>query len=237
MPEYFISHLILHFAHLWFDVVVNIVFLGAKRQKRDFGQVLHRPQALGLHYGELHLCDAHARRENAPPAASLGIVLDKREKRLLEPVRFQPCFLLHQIIASVATSLREIASRPDSWRRLSGQSTRIGPPISSNPSATSSSTGSSTYAATRKSATNEWPSEAGLKNKASRWITSASFTKSTKSGFTIVNFSKIEPQTSVLILHSSNEDIMQDIPILEIDCNEEFHDDEEIKSKMLQQVK
>ena len=30
---------------------------------------------------------------------------------------------------------------------------------------------------------------------------------------------------------------MQDIPILEIDCNEEFHDDEEIKSKMLQQVK
>lgn len=52
-----------------------------------------------------------------------------------------------------------------------------------------------------------------------------------------MNFSKIEPQTSVLILHSSNEDIMQDIPILEIDCNEEFHDDEEIKSKMLQQVK
>lgn len=34
-----------------------------------------------------------------------------------------------------------------------------------------------------------------------------------------------------------NEDIMQDIPILEIDCNEEFHDDEEIKSKMLQQVR
>jgi hypothetical protein len=30
---------------------------------------------------------------------------------------------------------------------------------------------------------------------------------------------------------------MQDIPILEIDCNEEFHDNEEIKSKMLQQVK
>ncbi|CBY39111.1 unnamed protein product [Oikopleura dioica] len=34
-----------------------------------------------------------------------------------------------------------------------------------------------------------------------------------------------------------DEDIMQDIPILEIDCNEEFHDDEEIKSKMLQQVR
>ena len=29
---------------------------------------------------------------------------------------------------------------------------------------------------------------------------------------------------------------MQDIPILEIDCNMEFHDNEEIKGKMLEQV-
>jgi deoxyadenosine/deoxycytidine kinase len=35
----------------------------------------------------------------------------------------------------------------------------------------------------------------------------------------------------------SNENIMADIPILEIDCNMEFHDDEQIKSNMLQQVR
>ena len=35
---------------------------------------------------------------------------------------------------------------------------------------------------------------------------------------------------------SSGEEIMDGIPILEIDCNMEFHDDEEIKAKMLQQV-
>jgi len=35
----------------------------------------------------------------------------------------------------------------------------------------------------------------------------------------------------------SNENIMQDIPILEIDCNMEFHDNEEIKGKMLEQVR
>ena len=29
---------------------------------------------------------------------------------------------------------------------------------------------------------------------------------------------------------------MQDIPILEIDCNMEFHDNQEIKDKMLDQV-
>ena len=34
----------------------------------------------------------------------------------------------------------------------------------------------------------------------------------------------------------SNENIMQDIPILEIDCNMEFHDNQEIKDKMLDQV-
>jgi len=35
----------------------------------------------------------------------------------------------------------------------------------------------------------------------------------------------------------SNENIMQDIPILEIDCNMEFHDNQEIKDKMLDQVR
>jgi len=30
---------------------------------------------------------------------------------------------------------------------------------------------------------------------------------------------------------------MDGIPILEIDCNMEFHDDEQIKNKMLQQVR
>jgi hypothetical protein len=30
--------------------------------------------------------------------------------------------------------------------------------------------------------------------------------------------------------------IMEGIPILEIDCNAEFHDDEEMKNKMLIQV-
>lgn len=35
----------------------------------------------------------------------------------------------------------------------------------------------------------------------------------------------------------SNENIMSDIPILEIDCDVEFHDDEEIKQRMLEQVR
>merc|ERR1712168_686146 len=35
----------------------------------------------------------------------------------------------------------------------------------------------------------------------------------------------------------SNENIMSDIPILEIDCNVEFHDDEAIKKSMLDQVR
>jgi len=35
----------------------------------------------------------------------------------------------------------------------------------------------------------------------------------------------------------SNENIMSDIPILEIDCNVEFHDDEAIKTRMLDQVR
>ena len=30
---------------------------------------------------------------------------------------------------------------------------------------------------------------------------------------------------------------MHDIPVLEIDCNMEFHDDEAIKTKMLNQVR
>ena len=68
------------------------IFLGRKRQKRYFGKVLHKRQALGIHYGELYLCDAHARRNGAPPAANLNIVLDKRKKHLLESVRFQPSF-------------------------------------------------------------------------------------------------------------------------------------------------
>ena len=34
----------------------------------------------------------------------------------------------------------------------------------------------------------------------------------------------------------SNENIMADIPILEIDCNMEFHEDSAAKEKMLNQV-
>ena len=41
----------------------------------------------------------------------------------------------------------------------------------------------------------------------------------------------------VLIVLFSNENIMNDIPILEIDCNVEFHDDEAIKKSMLDQVR
>ena len=37
-------------------------------------------------------------------------------------------------------------------------------------------------------------------------------------------------------LQFSNENIMSDIPILEIDCDVEFHDDEAIKKRMLDQV-
>merc|ERR1711935_972311 len=35
----------------------------------------------------------------------------------------------------------------------------------------------------------------------------------------------------------ANENIMSDIPILEIDCNLEFHDDEAMKKRMLEQVR
>ena len=39
-----------------------------------------------------------------------------------------------------------------------------------------------------------------------------------------------------LTLTFSGEDIMDGIPVLEIDCNMEFHDDEAMKKKMLDQV-
>ena len=68
--------------------------------------------------------------------------------------------------------------------------------------------------------------------------------KNTKLGFIVESLGKSSKgakltQRLVLVYiewYFSNENIMADIPILEIDCNMEFHDDEQIKVGMLQQV-